>query len=68
MKLDSCRQIIEIAQFEDAKDREARKNRLEHLISCNKLLLEERGQEIQLAKMFCLNSIWKITIGSGSKI
>ena len=53
MKLDSCRQIIEIAQFEDAKDREARKNRLEHLISCNKLLLEERGQEIQLAKIFC---------------
>ena len=53
MNLDSRLQIIEIAQFEDAKDRESIKNQLEHLTNCNKLLLEERGQEIQLAKLFC---------------
>ena len=52
MNLDSRLQIIEIAQFEDAKDRESIKNQLEHLTNCNKLLLEERGQEIELAKLF----------------
>ena len=52
LHIDSRLQIIEIAQFEEAKDRDDIKSSLEHLTNSVKLLLEERGQESTLAKMF----------------
>jgi len=52
MNIDSRLQIIEKAQFEEAKDRETIKTSLDHITNCIILLLQERGQEITLVKMF----------------
>ena len=46
-------QMVKIAQFEVARKREDVKNQLEHLTNRNKLLLEERLQEITMAKLIC---------------
>ena len=40
LNMDSRIQIIEMAQFEDAKDREDVEDTLTHLRNCSKLLLE----------------------------
>ena len=52
LHIDSRLQIIKIAQFKEAKNRDNIKSNLNHLTNCIKLLLKERGQEITLAKMF----------------
>lgn len=51
--LDSRMQMVEIAQFEDAQVRDDINSTLTHLTNRNKLLLCEREQEINLAKMIC---------------
>ena len=51
--IDSRMQMVEIAQFQDAHKMEMIKNSLEHLTNRNKLLLDERLQQINLAKIIC---------------
>lgn len=46
-------QMVEIAQFEEAQVRDDQKHKLDHLTNRHKLLLDERQQEINLAKSFC---------------
>mmetsp|Transcript_11045 Transcript_11045/g.12639 ORF Transcript_11045/g.12639 Transcript_11045/m.12639 type:complete len:390 (-) Transcript_11045:6-1175(-) len=53
LTLESRIQIIELAQFEDSKKSENCKDRLTLLTTRNQLLLEERKQEIELAKIIC---------------
>ena len=48
--LDFRMQMVEISQFENAKKIKNKKH-LDHLTNQNKLLLEERSQEICLAKL-----------------
>ena len=50
--MDTRIQMVEIAQFEVARKREDVKNQLTHLTNRNKLLLEERLQEITMAKNY----------------
>ena len=51
--LDSRMQMVEIAQFEEAQARDSMKQQLDSLIDRNKMLLTEREQEINLAKIIC---------------
>ena len=51
--MDTRMQMVEIAQFEVARKREDIKNQLTRLTNCNTLLLEERLQEITMAKIIC---------------
>lgn len=51
--IDSRIQMVEIAQFQDAQKMENIKNTLEHLTNRNKLLLDERLQQITIAKLIC---------------
>ena len=62
--LDTRLQMVEIAQFEEAQARDDLKHDLEHLTSRNKLLLDEREQEINIAKIICpqydrMNEHWE---------
>ena len=66
-------QMVEIAQFQDAHKMEVIKNTLDHLTNWNKLLLEERLQQINLAKMICpqydpKNEHWKRVLELSSDI
>ena len=51
--IDSRMQMVEIAQFNDAQRMEAINHTLGHLTNRNKLLLDERLQQINLAKIIC---------------
>ena len=51
MTIDSRMQMVEIAQLEDIQRREEVNSNLNHLTNKNKLLLEERQQQISLAKI-----------------
>ena len=53
LTLESRIQIIELAQVEDSKVREQLNQRILQLMTRNKLLLDERQQEIELAKIIC---------------
>ena len=73
LTLDSKMQMVEIAQFEDAQARDDMKNDLEMLTNRNKLLLTEREQEINLAKIICpqydeSNMNWKRVMELGREI
>ena len=61
--IDSRIQMVEIAQFNDAQKMESINHTLQHLTNRNKLLLEERLQQINLAKIICPeydanNEVW----------
>ena len=71
--LDSRMQMVEIAQFKEAQVRYDIKHDLEYLTNCNKLLLDEREQEIDLAKIICpeydrTNEYWASFIQLSSDI
>ena len=46
-------QVIEVAQFESHKIREDFKQQIYHLTHKSELLLKERSQQIELAKIIC---------------
>ena len=73
LTLDSKMQMVEIAQFEDAQARDDIKNDIMLLTNRNKLLLVEREQEINLAKLICPqydenNENWKRVMALSQEI
>ena len=53
LTLDSRIQIVELAQFEDSKAREIRRDKLHQMTTRYRLLLDERKQEMDIAKVTC---------------
>ena len=51
--IDSRMQMVEIAQFNDAQKMEVINHTLQHLANRNKVLLDERLQQINLTKIIC---------------
>lgn len=62
--IDSRTQLVEMSQLEDAQALEVDKHNLDHLQDRNRLILEERAQETNLAQIICpdydpFNDHWK---------